>query len=361
MKLLIIGQTPPPFYGQSINIGEIVQILEKNKFDYRFIRMHFSNETNEVGSINPGKIWKLITLWFKIAKQLVCYKPDYVYYPPAGPDKTPVIRDILLLFFIRLTGLKRIFHYHAGGIATIKGRLSRPMRWLFQYVYLNADQSICLSSAGTGDPIILKSKKIIIIPSGVPDPGFISVGKPENTNFNVLFAGVCRETKGVADFIEVIRKCRKHSKIIKGTIIGHIFSEKENKIITQAVKEDLISYGGMLTGDAKLEIFRQSQILLFPSFFESENFPTVILEAFSFGMPVVSTNWRGIPDQIVSGQNGFLHEIHDIDGMATSVINLASDSFLYKKLSFNARQDFVSKYRMSVFESAITEYLKSLS
>ncbi len=360
MKLLIIGQTPPPYYGQSINIGEMLAVLEKQGFNYRFIRMHFSNATNEVGAVSVKKIWKLLVLLLKIGKELVIYKPDYVYYPPAGPDKTPVIRDMLLLFPIRLFHFKRIFHYHAGGVSTAEAGLNGFMRWWFRYVYYNADHSICLSRAGTIDPEKLQSKTITIIPTGVADNGFIAERVAIDKNFTVLFAGICRESKGIADFINVIRQCRMHNKNITGIIIGYIFSEKENLLIKQAVQEGVISYEGMLTGDEKIAIFRQSQALLFPSYFESENFPTVILEAFSFGMPVVSTNWRGIPDLVQNGHNGFLHEIHDKAGMTQSILSLASNNTLYQGMCLNARHDFETKYTMPIFEESVTQYFRLL-
>ncbi len=102
MKLLIIGQTPPPYYGQAINIERMLSILDQHGLDYRHIRMNFSDEMSDVGTASYRKVWKLFRLFCSISCSLLVYRPDYVYYPPAGPDKVPAIRDMVLLFPVRL-------------------------------------------------------------------------------------------------------------------------------------------------------------------------------------------------------------------------------------------------------------------
>ena len=45
-------------------------------------------------------------------------------------------------------------------------------------------------------------------------------------------------------------------------------------------------------------------------------------------LPVVATNVDGAREAIIEGDNGFLHEPHDVDGMARSVLRLATDQKL---------------------------------
>ncbi len=81
------------------------------------------------------------------------------------------------------------------------------------------------------------------------------------------------------------------------------------------------------------------------------------LEAFSFGLPVISTKWRGVSDQVIEGYNGFLHDIHDTDSMAASVLLLARDQQLYTTLCINARNTYETKYTSERFdESILTQF-----
>jgi glycosyltransferase involved in cell wall biosynthesis len=52
-------------------------------------------------------------------------------------------------------------------------------------------------------------------------------------------------------------------------------------------------------------------VFCFPSFFNSEAFPVVLLEALACGLPIVSTRWRGIPSIVDDGECGLLVEPRD--------------------------------------------------
>jgi len=357
-RILIIGQTPPPFGGQAINIQKILVALQNQNIDHRFIRLHFSEQLNDMGRFNGTKLWRLFTTFCRIIWYLISYRPHLIYYPPAGPTKNAIYRDIILLFPIRLLNYKLVFHFHAGGLSNMSTSLPVLIQPIFRFAYYHAAHAICFSERGKIDPIALKAKNIHIIPSGVED---LKTDTPlqQKQGFTVLFAGLCSESKGILDFITVIRKCNEINPLIKGRIIGKIFSDKEETIIINACGEGIVRYDGLQTGNSKKEIFASSSVFLFPTHFESESFPTVILEAFSASLPVVSTNWRGIPDQVTHEVNGFLWNVNDTDSMASSILRLAVDTNLYQQLSSNARHNFETKYMMSTFENSIVSFFKT--
>ena len=43
------------------------------------------------------------------------------------------------------------------------------------------------------------------------------------------------------------------------------------------------------------------------------------------GVPVVTTNVGGLPEVVVHGESGFLHDVGDTDGMAADVDRLLDD------------------------------------
>ena len=71
----------------------------------------------------------------------------------------------------------------------------------------------------------------------------------------------------------------------------------------------------------------------------SEGFPNVLLEAMSYGIPVVSSNVGGISDLIEHGENGLIFESNDLDSFYKNVIKLISDNGLRKKISQKCTQN----------------------
>lgn len=357
-RILIIGQTPPPFGGQAINIQKIISTLQKQEVNHRFIRLHFSDQLNDMGRFNITKAWRLFTTFIRIVFYLITYRPHIVYYPPAGPTRNAIYRDMILLLPIRVLQRKLVFHFHAGGLSDTYESFPPLLQPIYRYVYYHAAHAICLSQRGTKDPKALKAKQIHIIPSGVEDIRRTAYPVKQN-KFIVLFAGLCSESKGIFDFITTVRQCHAINPAITGRIMGKIFGEEEEEAIAIACREGILTHEGIQTGEVKKEIFASAHVFLFPSYFESESFPTVILEAFSASLPVIATNWRGIPDQVTNGLNGYLTDIHDTNKMADSILTLVANPLLYQQLAANARSNFETKYTISTFEASILSFFKT--
>jgi glycosyltransferase involved in cell wall biosynthesis len=283
-----------------------------------------------------------------------------------------VYRDFILLFPVKLLGFKRIFHFHAGGLASIYESVPYWAKPIYRYVYFKADYSICLSKAGSIDPSFLQSKKIDIIPSGVEafanqdavhNDVQTTINKTDtimDKPFVVLFTGLCSASKGILDFIEVVRICNDQDPRIVGKVLGKAYSAIEEKALNDASAEGLVQFEGVLTGNKKEMAFLSANAFLFPSVFESENCPTVIIEAFAAGLPVVATQWRGITDLVNHGKNGFIHKPHDTKAMAISILQLAQNNELYRQLSAQAKSDFETNYTMGIFEASIVAYFKKI-
>ena len=66
----------------------------------------------------------------------------------------------------------------------------------------------------------------------------------------------------------------------------------------------------------------------------TEGLPISILEAFSYGLPVISTPVGGIPE-IVNSDNGFLFNPGDKDALSAILVNACKKTD-YKSMSENA-------------------------
>ena len=78
------------------------------------------------------------------------------------------------------------------------------------------------------------------------------------------------------------------------------------------------------------EVYRNLDIVVLTSLWEG--LPCVFSEAMACELPIVATNVDGAREAIVAGENGYLHEPHDVDGMAESVLKLINDPGLRRTM-----------------------------
>lgn len=97
----------------------------------------------------------------------------------------------------------------------------------------------------------------------------------------------------------------------------------------------------MLPACSSAEIDRLLQtldVLVVPSIWD-ENAPTVILEAFQQGVPVVASRVGGIPEQVKDGENGLLVPPGDPEALCEVLVRLAQAEALRCHLAFGAWQE----------------------
>lgn len=104
---------------------------------------------------------------------------------------------------------------------------------------------------------------------------------------------------------------------------------------------DQIHLLGALTYDQVEKHYLQATMLLVPSrecIGDIDGLPTVIIEAASLGLPVISTAIAGIPDLIMDRETGLLIEQEDEVALAEAITELATQEELQRKFSQQGQQ-----------------------
>jgi len=101
---------------------------------------------------------------------------------------------------------------------------------------------------------------------------------------------------------------------------------------------------GRVTPEEMSKLYWEADIYLNSS--NIDNMPGSILESFSSGLPVVTTDAGGIPYIVKDGETGLMVRCGDADGLAESAIRLLEEEGLARQIISNAREECV-RYRWS--------------
>ncbi|REK18884.1 MAG: glycosyltransferase family 1 protein [Planctomycetota bacterium] len=366
IKVLVVGQTPPPYGGQSLAIERFLKCRMPGVQLFH-ARMGFSSHMNEVGRVRFSKIVELISLIARIYYYRLFHGARILYYPPAGPDRVPMYRDIAILLATRWMFDKTVLHFHAGGVSGLYDRLPRWQRWFYRRAYYGADAAIRISKLNPEDGLLLEAKQEYVVPNGIEDecpagtlPRPVEDVTPERP-LRILFTGIVRESKGILVLVEACGLLAARGVPFRLNVMGQPHSDEFfaqlKARITELNLDDRITFLGVKTGAEKFAVYAAADVFCMPTFFNCETFGLVFVEAMSVGLPVVATRWRGVPSVVDDGRTGFLAEIHDPNGVADALETLAGDAQLRMRMGAAGRDKFEREYTVPTFAEAMRHVL----
>jgi glycosyltransferase involved in cell wall biosynthesis len=163
----------------------------------------------------------------------------------------------------------------------------------------------------------------------------------------IIFVGRLVERKGVKFLIDAFSRVAtsiRHRLVIIGD--GPERAQLEMQVRRLGIK-DRVRFTGIITNGELKQYYRTCSFLILPAIYDqkgdTEGLGVVLLEAMSYGKPVVASRIGGITD-IVDNGNGILVESADPDALAQAILKLARHRRLRKTLGRQARKTVDEKF-----------------
>lgn len=130
----------------------------------------------------------------------------------------------------------------------------------------------------------------------------IEAARDDTSGTRFLFVGTVEEYKGVLFLIKTLKN-------ISGNFVLKVVGEGRDleKARELAGGDDRFEFLGRKNKEELAEIYKNSDCLILPTL-TYENLPTVVLEAFSFGVPVIASKIGGILELVEENKTGWLFE-----------------------------------------------------
>jgi glycosyltransferase involved in cell wall biosynthesis len=364
LDIIVVGQTPPPFGGQAIMIQRMLE-LEIPGVKMHHVPMSFSRQMSEVGRFRPSKLMEGLKVIASIIATRLRTGARVMYYPPAGPNLIPVLRDLVILISTRWMFRRVVFHFHAGGLGDFLGRAPVMLRSLARWAYASPDLAIETAHGAPRDGAAVCAKRSVVLWNGVEDAAaeFDPRGRSQPRRCTILFTGVLSEDKGVMDLIDACAILLNHRVDFECHLMGAPYSEQMQTRLVARINDhglaDHVRLLGVLNGQAKWQAFQNADIFCYPTFFASEGLPIVAMEAMSFGLPIVATAWRGLAD-VVTDEVGTIIPIQDPLAISGALSALIHDPDRRIKLGEAGRRRYLELFTTKQFARRLGDALRSL-
>ena len=168
--------------------------------------------------------------------------------------------------------------------------------------------------------------------------------------------------KSPEDFVEVAASVLVETDRVHFVMAGdgELRQSVEHRIRKHGIGDHVTLLGWQNEKDMP-EIYRNLHVVVLTSLWEG--LPCVFSEAMACELPIVATNVDGAREAIIEGENGYLHDPHDVPGMARSVLRLVSDQDLRRAMGARGKSrvmEFDIGTSVDMVESTYREYLKAL-
>ncbi|MBQ3792198.1 MAG: glycosyltransferase [Clostridia bacterium] len=78
----------------------------------------------------------------------------------------------------------------------------------------------------------------------------------------------------------------------------------------------------------------------------TESSPLAVMEAGSFGLPLLVSDFGGNPETVSDGENGLVFPVRNADALRAAVLSVKTDEIFRKKLSEGAKASFAGRQRL---------------
>ena len=202
----------------------------------------------------------------------------------------------------------------------------------------------------------VNSSYIDVVYNGIDLPGLIKESLPRNP-MSVLTVGHVIEYKNPYVWLEVAKKTISRFPSATFTWVGEgpLLDSMSESVRIDGLS-DSIKFVGL---QSDMQFYYQGASVYFhPSQLESHGI--AIIEAMSFGLPVVASNVGGISESVVDSVAGFLHDKDDIDGFVESIGNFLNDPVLAVEFGSQGYKRVVSMFTKQQQAVKLIEIYNSL-
>jgi glycosyltransferase involved in cell wall biosynthesis len=265
-------------------------------------------------------------------------------------------RKMILAAIARAIGVPYIVHIHSGRFPKF-WKEARPTVARAVDTFLDRSSAIIVLGREFEDLVVSRvpsaQSRVRLMYNATPSRRASSARVGAQGKLHLTTLGLLGPNKNTTQLIEALGRLRCRPDWV-ATIAGNGEVLKARAQVVKLGIAERVDVPGWMDQNQVQRLLEQTDIFLLPSL--SEGVPMAILEAFSFGIPVIATAVNSIPEVVQDGRNGLLIPPGDLQALVAAMTRLLDDADLRHRLGQQAFQDHGAFYELNAY----TERLKTV-
>ncbi len=330
-KILISGHLPPPMGGIATFYQSLMNSSLPQHIDLCFVQTSSRKRTlSQSGRFTLSNLISALHDCGRFTRAVIKFRPQLTHIATAFG--LSFVKHSVCVIIARFSGSRVLLHPHCS-IKALYGDRSRWWQWFFRQIIRLTNGVISLSTEWNQLTAIVPGCPVYYLPNAIDLSVYRAVGLERRVDvknpphFMALYLGYLGKTKGSYDLVEVAREAVSENLPIIFKLVGEELSKGDGEQLQTQI--DRAGLGNVVTllppvmGDNKLDLFREADIFVYPSY--SEGMPIAVIEAMACGLPIIATRVGGLPDLVIDGINGILVDAGCANQLVGALKNLISN------------------------------------
>lgn len=359
--IAVIGPVPPPLNGMTVMTTHVLEALKRSGIRVVHIDTSDHRRVGNVGRLDFGNVVLAAKHAIGMAGAVTRDRPSIVYLPIAQ-GTLGFLRDALFFSLAERRGIPVVLHLHGAAFGAFYRESNPLMRWIIRRCLRPALRAIVLGSSLRdvfGD--LVAPEHVVDVANGLPQPVPFDSPPRRGESVHVLYLSNLNPAKGYLDVIAAANLVARRHGNARFTIAGEWLSVREERAAREECRrmgiEDRVVFTRAVSGLRKAELFRAADLFVFPPR-QLEGQPVVILEAMSYGLPVVTTAQGGIVDLVIDGKTGIYVPPGAPGPLADALSRLIVSATLRTGMGEAGRRRFDESFSEHVFRARLTDVLR---
>lgn len=343
MRIMLVG----PDMSVKGGISTVIQGIILSELSDRHVFLHLATHRDDLTKV--GKFVFGIKAYARFLNKVYTFRPDIIHIHSSFGAS--FYRKSVIILMSRMLRIKQINHIHGAAFDAFYSNAGAFKKKIVKAVYNIPDTTVVLSNDGVEKICaICKRTSVICLNNFAILPSEDKATALENYTVReniVLFLGEVGKRKGAYDIPEIVEEVAKHIKNVRFIIAGNGDLDQVSQLVKERGLSRFVVFIGWIGPKEKAEWLLKARIFLLPSY--NEGLPMSILEAMSYGLPVISTTVGGIPELVQNDENGYLYQPGDIAGMSEGVLKLLKNEAQALTINHNNRLKIKDNYSLDAF------------